>query len=203
MSPEAIKRLDAEALQRAEQAQGACVAHVARTCCCLCSWKGTRVGTGCRLVGRVQRRRRGPHPSGAHGLAAAAVQQPRDGRLAAAAGAAWGAVQSLIDDPRIEVPDQVPAAHRQALVRQRGSARTFARPVDRCLACRTGTATFEMVTFDRGFRSYSKLKLRLLEPAAADCAPEGSPRQFRPAAGERTHVTMPVAAAPSSATRSA
>ena len=81
---------------------------------------------------------------------------------------AWGAVQSLIDDPRIEVLDQVPAAHGKHwydnVARREPSPDLW---TDAWLAALAQAHDVEMVTFDRGFRSYSKLKLRLLEPAAA------------------------------------
>lgn len=79
---------------------------------------------------------------------------------------AWGAVQSLIDDPRIEVLDQVPPAHGKLwyenVVRRAPSPDLW---TDAWLAALAQVHDFEMVTFDRGFRSYSKLKLRLLEPS--------------------------------------
>jgi toxin-antitoxin system PIN domain toxin len=80
---------------------------------------------------------------------------------------AWGAVQSLIDDPRIEMLDQVPAAHGK--IWYDNVARREPSPdlwTDAWLAALAQAHDIEMVTFDRGFRSYSKLKLRLLEPAA-------------------------------------
>lgn len=80
---------------------------------------------------------------------------------------AWAAVRSLIDDPRIEVLDQVPAAH--AKIWYDNVARREASPdlwTDAWLAALAQAHDVEMVTFDRGFRSYAKLKLRLLEPAA-------------------------------------
>jgi uncharacterized protein len=79
---------------------------------------------------------------------------------------AWGAVQSLIDDPRIEVVDQVPASHSKLwydnVARREPSPDLW---TDAWLAALAMAHDCEMVTFDRGFRSYSKLKLRLLEPA--------------------------------------
>jgi toxin-antitoxin system PIN domain toxin len=80
---------------------------------------------------------------------------------------AWGAVQSLIDDPRIEVLDQVPAAHGKHwydnVARREPSPDLW---TDAWLAALAQAHDVEVVTFDRGFRSYSKLKLRLLQPAA-------------------------------------
>lgn len=81
---------------------------------------------------------------------------------------AWGCVQSLIDDPRIEVLDQVPATHGK--IWYANMARREPSPdlwTDAWLAALAQAHDVEMVTFDRGFCSYSKLKLRLLEPAEA------------------------------------
>ncbi len=80
---------------------------------------------------------------------------------------AWGAVQSLIDDPRIEVLDRVPATHGK--IWYDNVARREPSPAlwtDAWVAALAQAHDIEMVTFDRGFRSYAKLKLRLLEPAA-------------------------------------
>ena len=80
---------------------------------------------------------------------------------------AWNAVQSLLDDPRIEVLDQVPAAHGKFwydnVVRREPSPDLW---TDAWLAALAQAHDCEMVTFDRGFRSFSKLKLHLLEPAS-------------------------------------
>lgn len=79
---------------------------------------------------------------------------------------AWSVVQSLIDDPRIELLDQVPAVHDKLwhdnVVRREPSPDLW---TDAWLAALAQAHDCEIVTFDRGFRSYSKLKLRLLEPA--------------------------------------
>lgn len=79
---------------------------------------------------------------------------------------AWSAVQALTDDPRIEVVDQVPAAHGKLwydnVARREPSPDLW---TDAWLAALAQAHDCEMVTFDRGFRSFSKLKLRLLEPA--------------------------------------
>jgi toxin-antitoxin system PIN domain toxin len=78
---------------------------------------------------------------------------------------AWSAVQRLIDDPRISVVEQVPAAH--AKLWYDNVARREPTPdlwTDAWLAALAQAGDCEMVTFDRGFRSFSKLKLRLLEP---------------------------------------
>lgn len=80
--------------------------------------------------------------------------------------AAWNAVQSLIDDPRIEVIGTVPAGHDSLW--QVNVSRRDPSPdlwTDAWLAALAQASDCEMVTFDRGFRSFSKLKLRLLEPA--------------------------------------
>ena len=80
--------------------------------------------------------------------------------------AAWNAAQSLIDDPRIEVLDQIPAAHGKLWYGN--VARREPTPdlwTDSWLAALAQVHDCEMVTFDRGFRSFPKLKLRLLEPA--------------------------------------
>ena len=80
--------------------------------------------------------------------------------------AAWKAVQSLIDDPRIEVLDQVPAGHGKLWydnVSQREPSPDLW--TDAWLATLAQAHDCEMVTFDRGFRSFSKLNLRLLELA--------------------------------------
>lgn len=79
---------------------------------------------------------------------------------------AWSVVQSLIDDPRIELLDRVPATHGKLwhdnVVRREPSPDLW---TDAWLAALAQAHDCEIVTFDRGFRSYSKLKLRLLEPA--------------------------------------
>jgi toxin-antitoxin system PIN domain toxin len=81
---------------------------------------------------------------------------------------AWAAVQSLIDDPRVSLAEQLPSAHAQ-----RWYENVFRREptpdlwTDAWLAALAQSHDIEMVTFDRGFRSFSKLKLRLLQPAAA------------------------------------
>jgi toxin-antitoxin system PIN domain toxin len=80
--------------------------------------------------------------------------------------AAWTAVQRLIDDPRIEVLDQVPAAHDKLwydnVARREPSPDLW---TDAWLAALAQAHDCEMVTFDRGFRSFSKLNLHLLELA--------------------------------------
>ncbi len=80
--------------------------------------------------------------------------------------AAWNAVQSLIDDPRIERVDQVPAAHDTLwygnVARREPSPDLW---TDAWLAALAQAQACEMVTFDRGFRSFPKVKLRLLKAA--------------------------------------
>lgn len=78
---------------------------------------------------------------------------------------AWGAVQYLIDDARVLVLEQTPTAH--AKLWYDNVARREPTPdlwTDAWLAALAQAHDCEMVTFDRGFRSFSKLKLRLLEP---------------------------------------
>ena len=80
---------------------------------------------------------------------------------------AWSAVQRLIDDPRIVEVEQLPAAHAKHWYDN--VARREPTPdlwTDAWLAALAQANDCEMVTFDRGFRSFSKLKLRLLDPAA-------------------------------------
>lgn len=80
---------------------------------------------------------------------------------------AWAAVQSLVDDPRIEVLDQVPATHGKLwydnVARREPSPDLW---TDAWLAALAQANDCEIVTFDRGFRSFTKLKLHLLEPAS-------------------------------------
>lgn len=80
---------------------------------------------------------------------------------------AWNAVQSLIDDPRVEVVDQLPATHNKLwydhVARREPSPALW---TDAWLAALAQAHDCEMVTFDRGFRSFSKLRLRLLGSAS-------------------------------------
>lgn len=81
--------------------------------------------------------------------------------------AAWNTVQSLIDDPRIDVLGTVPAEHESHW--HTNVSRRDPSPdlwTDAWLAALAQAYDCEMVTFDRGFRSFSKLKLRLLEPTS-------------------------------------
>jgi toxin-antitoxin system PIN domain toxin len=78
---------------------------------------------------------------------------------------AWNAVQALIDDPRVWLIQQLPATHSKRWFDN--IARREPTPdlwTDAWLAALAQAQDCEMVTFDRGFRSFSKLKLRLLEP---------------------------------------
>jgi uncharacterized protein len=78
---------------------------------------------------------------------------------------AWSAVQALIDDPRVVVIEQIPAAHGKlwydCIARREPTPDLW---TDAWLAALARAHDCEMVTFDRGFRSFSKLKLRLIEP---------------------------------------
>lgn len=81
---------------------------------------------------------------------------------------AWNAVQSLIDDPRIDLLGTVPAAHGKHWLDN--VARREPSPdlwTDAWLAALAQAHDCEMVTFNRGFRSFAKLKLRLLEPGGS------------------------------------
>jgi predicted nucleic acid-binding protein len=79
---------------------------------------------------------------------------------------AWDAVQQLIDDPRISMIDQLPAGHarlwRENVLRREATPNLW---TDAWLAAAARISECEMVTFDRGFRSFPKLSLRLLVPA--------------------------------------
>ena len=79
---------------------------------------------------------------------------------------AWTAVQCLIDDPRVFVVEKMPAGHAEFWYKN--VARREPTPdlwTDAWLAALAQADDCEMVTFDRGFRSFTKLKLRLLEAA--------------------------------------
>jgi predicted nucleic acid-binding protein len=82
--------------------------------------------------------------------------------------AAWAAVQRLIDDPRVVSVDQVPTAHGKLwydnVARRQPSPDLW---TDAWLAALAQARDGEMVTFDCGFQSFPKLKLRLLAPADA------------------------------------
>jgi toxin-antitoxin system PIN domain toxin len=79
---------------------------------------------------------------------------------------AWDAVRQLIDDPRVSMIDQLPAGHlklwRENVLRREPTPNLWA---DAWLAAAAQISACDMVTFDRGFRSFPKLSLRLLVPA--------------------------------------
>ena len=80
---------------------------------------------------------------------------------------AWGTVQRLIDDPRVSVIDQMPLTHAGLWLGN--VARREPTPdlwTDAWLAAVAQAHDWEMTTFDRGFRAFAKLKLRLLDPAS-------------------------------------
>ena len=78
---------------------------------------------------------------------------------------AWDVIERLARDPRISSVDQTPAGHatvwRNNVVRREPSPNLW---TDAWLAALAITSDCEMVTFDRGFLSFAKLKLRLLKP---------------------------------------
>ena len=79
---------------------------------------------------------------------------------------AWDVVGQLGGDPRIVVIDQTPqthARHWQGHIENR--APTPNLWTDAWLAALAQSADCEMVTFDRGFRSFAGLRLRLLAAA--------------------------------------
>jgi len=79
---------------------------------------------------------------------------------------AWEVVDQLLNDPRVSMIDQTPQTHTKHW--QANVAGRQASPdlwTDAWLAALAQSTDCEMVTFDRGFRSFAKLKLRLLVPA--------------------------------------
>lgn len=76
---------------------------------------------------------------------------------------AWDALAQLIDDPRMVTLDQTPPGHakfwRENVARREPTPDLW---TDAWLAALARASECEMVTFDRGFRSFPKLKLRLL-----------------------------------------
>lgn len=80
-------------------------------------------------------------------------------------GQAWDALDQLINDPRISVLAQTPKEHaglwRANVLRREPSPNLW---TDAWLAALAQATGCEMVTFDRGFRSFAGLKLRLLLP---------------------------------------
>ncbi|CAN5713366.1 hypothetical protein BH11PSE8_BH11PSE8_04280 [soil metagenome] len=79
---------------------------------------------------------------------------------------AWDALEQLADDPRAILIDQAPAGHASAwrtnILRREPTPDLW---TDAWLAALAQASDCEMVTFDKGFRSFAKLRLRLLEPA--------------------------------------
>ena len=79
---------------------------------------------------------------------------------------AWDAVGQLIGDPRIVLIEQIPpnhAKHWRANIKGREPSPDLW--TDAWLAALAQSADSEMVTFDGGFKSFAKLKLRLLAHA--------------------------------------
>lgn len=78
---------------------------------------------------------------------------------------AWDVVDELINDPRILLIDRVPQAHAQHwranIAGRQPSPNLW---TDAWLAALAQATDCEMTTFDKGFRSFARLKLRLLSP---------------------------------------
>jgi predicted nucleic acid-binding protein len=71
----------------------------------------------------------------------------------------------LIDDPRIVVVDQAPRTHAQHWrTHIEGREPSADLWTDAWLAALAQATDCEMTTFDRGFRSFAHLRLRLLSP---------------------------------------
>jgi len=81
-------------------------------------------------------------------------------------GAAWDVVQQLIEDPRVSLLETVPDNHgalwRANVLRREPTPDLW---TDAWLAAMAQAGDVDMVTFDRGFRSFPKLKLVLLAGA--------------------------------------
>jgi toxin-antitoxin system PIN domain toxin len=78
---------------------------------------------------------------------------------------AWDVIDQLIDDPRITVVDQAPQTHaKHWRINVEGREPSPDLWTDAWLAALAQATDCEMTTFDRGFRSFAKLKLRLLSP---------------------------------------
>ena len=79
---------------------------------------------------------------------------------------AGNVVQALIDDPRVVIMDQVPPSHGKhwydCIARREASLDLW---TDAWHAALATPLDCDMITFDRVFRAFAKLKLRLLEPA--------------------------------------
>lgn len=79
---------------------------------------------------------------------------------------AWNVLDQLLNDPRIRWIDATPSAHDSNW--QSNIAGREPSPdlwTDAWLAAIAQATDCDMVTFDRGFRSFAQLKLRLLSPA--------------------------------------
>ena len=80
---------------------------------------------------------------------------------------AWDVLEQLLDDPRIVVVDQVPMTHSDHWhANIEGREPTPDLWTDAWLAALAQATDCEMTTFDKGFRSFANLRLRLLSPAA-------------------------------------
>lgn len=77
--------------------------------------------------------------------------------------AAWAAMEALADEPRSVVIDEVPATHA-ACWRENVAGREPTPDLwtDAWVAALARSLGCEMVTFDRGFRAFKGVKLRLL-----------------------------------------
>jgi toxin-antitoxin system PIN domain toxin len=80
---------------------------------------------------------------------------------------AWEVVERLLNDPRVVLIDQTPRSHakywRANIVGREPNPDLW---TDAWLAALAQATDCEMTTFDRGFRSFAGLKLRLLTPAS-------------------------------------
>jgi uncharacterized protein len=80
---------------------------------------------------------------------------------------AWDVLSQLAEDPRIAPVDQPPPGHDEHWrANIRGREPTPDLWTDAWLAALAQATNCEMVTFDRGFRSFAKIELRLLSPTA-------------------------------------
>jgi toxin-antitoxin system PIN domain toxin len=80
---------------------------------------------------------------------------------------AWEVLCRLAEDPRIVPVDQPPPGHEERWrTNILGREPTPDLWTDAWLAALAQATDCEMATFDRGFRSFAKLKLRLLSPTA-------------------------------------
>ena len=81
--------------------------------------------------------------------------------------AAWSAVEALAEQPCVVTIDVAPPSHAQYWRRNvEGREPTPNLWTDAWLAALAQSLGSEMVTFDRGFRQFTELKLRLLAPAS-------------------------------------